>query len=145
MLHQVYLRKGTVIVPTTGRVEDRGPYRDIEPVGVAPVSDAEAIRSALQAAIARGNPPTLRYPRGAYAQPAVVKHAGVKSWGPSRAKHCPLGISRKRTETIKSSVIANIRPAGSRTRSRRSNFRVVRAWIERMIAILQDAARQQSS
>jgi len=89
MRYQVCLRKGTLIVPTTGRVEDRGPYRDIERVVVAPVSDAAAIQTALQAAIARCNPPTPRYPRGAYPQPVVVKHAGVKNWAAFASEAVP--------------------------------------------------------
>jgi hypothetical protein len=148
MLHQIYLRKGTVIVPTTGRVENRGPYRDIEPVAVVPASDAAAIRSALQAAIARGNPPTLRYPRGAYPQPVVVKHAGVKTWGAFAREASPpwniketdgnyqiIGHRKHPTGWIEDPEKTIEFPHGS------SMDQV----IERMIAILQDAAGQQSS
>jgi hypothetical protein len=148
MLHQVYLRKGMVIVPTTGRVENRGPYRDIEPVAVVPASDAEAIRSALRAAIARGNPPTLRYPRGAYPQPVVVKHAGVKSWGAFAREASPpwniketdgnyqiIGHRKHPTGWIEDPEQTIKFPHGS------SSDQV----IERMIAILQDAAAQPSS
>jgi len=34
MHFSLYLRHGTVFVPTTGRVVPGGPYRDMEPVGV---------------------------------------------------------------------------------------------------------------
>jgi len=79
MFFHLYLRKGTVFVPTTGLVH-RGPYRDIEPVAVVPVSSPEAVRQALRDAITRGNPPAPQYPRDSYPQPVVVKYAGVKSW-----------------------------------------------------------------
>jgi hypothetical protein len=144
MLYQIYLRKGTVIVPTTGKV-DRGPYRDIEPVDVAPVSDAAAIRRALQATIARGNPPTPRYSRGSYPQPVVVKYAGVKSWGTfARDALPPWNIKerdglyqivghRKHPDGWVEDLEQKIEfPPGS----------TVDQVIERMIAILQDAARQ---
>jgi hypothetical protein len=48
----LYLRKGTVFVPTQGVVH-KGLHRDIEPVDVVPASDADGIRRALHATIAR--------------------------------------------------------------------------------------------
>jgi hypothetical protein len=75
----LYLRNRKVFVPTMGAVHKRL-YRDIEPVAVADVSDADGIRQALHATVARGNPPTPYYPRGSYPQPVVVKCAGVKTW-----------------------------------------------------------------
>ena len=78
MLCALYLRKGTVFLPTLGKM-DRGPYRDIEPVDVVPVSDTEGLRRALGATIARGNPPIGPYPRP-YPPPVVLKYAGLKSW-----------------------------------------------------------------
>ena len=75
----LYLRNGKVIIPTLGAVHQRL-YRDIEPVAVADVSDAEAHSPSLHATIARGNPPTPYYKQGIYPQPVVVKYAGVKSW-----------------------------------------------------------------
>jgi hypothetical protein len=78
MLCDLYLRKGTVFVPTLGKM-DGGPYRDIEPVDVVPVSDTEGLRQALHATIARGNPSIGPYPRP-YPPPVVLKHAGLRSW-----------------------------------------------------------------
>jgi len=80
MHFSLYLRHGAVFVPTTGRVVPGGPYRDMEPVGVAPVSNPEAVRQAIRAAISRGNPPAPHYPRDNFPQPVVIKYAGVKSW-----------------------------------------------------------------
>ena len=74
----LYLRKGRVFIPTSGLVPG-GPYRDIEPVAVIEVSDADGLRQAFRETIARGNPPPPPYPRP-YPPPVVVKYAGVKSW-----------------------------------------------------------------
>lgn len=79
MDYHVYLRKGTLFVPTTGLVE-KGLLRDVEPVSVFSVSNTEGVRQALHATIARGNPPTPHYSRGSYPQPVVLKCAGVKTW-----------------------------------------------------------------
>jgi hypothetical protein len=105
----LYLRRGKVFVPTFGRVPG-GPYRDIEPVAVVGVSDTEGLRRAFRETIARGNPPIGPYPRP-NPPPVVVKYAGVKSWGRSRAARC-LGVSRKRTESFKSSAVEELRMAG---------------------------------
>ncbi len=43
MLCHLYLRKGKVLIPTFGRVPG-GPYRDIEPVAVVDVSNADGLR-----------------------------------------------------------------------------------------------------
>jgi hypothetical protein len=75
----LYLRKGTLFVPTTGKV-DTALYRDIEPVSVVDVSDTEGMREALRTTVSRGNPATPHFSRGHYPRPVVLKHAGVKTW-----------------------------------------------------------------
>jgi hypothetical protein len=144
MHYHVYLRKGAVIVPTSGKV-DRGPYRDIEPVDLAPVSDAAAIRRALQAAIARGNPPTPRYPSGSYPQPVVVKYAGVKSWG-AFARDASPPWSIKERDGLYQIIGKRKHPDGwVDDPKQKIDFppgSTVDEVIDRMIAILQDAARQ---
>jgi len=143
MHFSLYLRQGTVFVPTTGLV-DRGPYREIEPVAVAPVANPSAVGRAIRAAISRGNPPAPRYPPGGHPQPVVVKYAGVKSWSAFARGTLTWGIN----ETDgKYQIIGYTRhpdgwrqdheqkidlPAGS----------TVDDAINRMIAILQDAARK---
>ena len=67
----LYLRKGKVFIPTFGRVPG-GPYRDIEPVAVVDVSNADDLRRAFRETIARGNPPIGPYPRP-NPPPVVVK------------------------------------------------------------------------
>jgi hypothetical protein len=74
----VYLKDNVVFVPTTGAL-DKGVYREIEPVAVVPLSNTEGVRRALQATIARGNPPA-RYSAGNFPPPVLLKYAGVKPW-----------------------------------------------------------------
>jgi hypothetical protein len=75
----LYLRSGTVYIPTMGKM-DEGFYRAVEPVAVVFASDIDGIRAALQAAIVRGNPavPILR--RSEIPPPLLPKYARVKSW-----------------------------------------------------------------
>jgi hypothetical protein len=139
----LYLRKGKVIIPTSGAVHQRL-HRDIEPVAVADVSDAEGIRQAIHATIARGNPPTPYYKPGIHPQPVVVKYAGVRSWsafarGTSTwdinkrgANYRIVGRSLGRDGWIEDPNKTIDFPPGTS----------VDTVIDRMIAILQDATRR---
>lgn len=75
----VYLRKGTVYLPTMGEVE-KGFYRGVEPVALVSVTNTESLRQALLATIARGNPTVPRLRRSEYPPPVLLKYAGVKTW-----------------------------------------------------------------
>jgi len=75
----VYLRKGTVYVPTMGKM-DKGFYRGVEPVAVLSASNTEGVREALQAAIARGNPTVPMLRRREWPPPILLKYASVKYW-----------------------------------------------------------------
>jgi hypothetical protein len=59
---------------------DKGFYRGVEPVAVVSVSNTEAVRQALAATIARGNPDVPMLRRREWPQPVVLKYAGVTSW-----------------------------------------------------------------
>jgi len=143
MHFNLYLRRGTIFIPTTGLVHN-GPYREIEPVAAAPLSNPDAVRGALRAAIARGNPPAPRYPRGGHPQPVVVKYAGVNSWSAfargtltwsideSDGKYQIIGYSRHPDGWREDPEQKIDLPAGS----------TVDDAIDRMIAILQDSARE---
>ena len=140
----LYLRKGTVYLPTMGKMGE-GFYRGVEPVAVVAVSNTDGVRQALQATITRGNPivPMLR--RSEWQPPVLLKYAGVKSWSAFER-----GMS---FWTIKDDG-TSFRIAGQRKQPNRM-------WnddpeqmvpfppgstedqvIDRMIAILQGAARQ---
>jgi hypothetical protein len=143
MHFSLYLRQGTVFVPTTGLV-DRGPYREMEPVAVAPVSNPEAVRQAIRAAISRGNPPAPRYPPGGHPQPIVVRYAGVKSWSTFVRGTLTWGINERDGEY---QIIGYSRdPDGWREDPEQKVVLPVGSTldtvIERMIAILQEAAQK---
>jgi hypothetical protein len=79
MLWQLYLRNGTVYVPTVAQTE-AGYYMDIEPVEAVSATDTGALEHAIKEAMSKGNPivPTPR--RATFPKPVVLKHANVKSW-----------------------------------------------------------------
>jgi hypothetical protein len=79
MYHHLYLRNGTVFLPTLGMM-GKGFYRDIEPVAVTPVTNTEGLRKALEQMISRGNPHVPILGRRKWPPPVVLKYAGVKSW-----------------------------------------------------------------
>jgi hypothetical protein len=143
MRWRTYLRGDRVFIPAVG-VVDKGLYRDIEPVAVLAPSDTEGLQKEFTRVAARGNPPVPPYPPDAYPQPVVVKYAGVKSWGAFARGASPWNIKEKDgihqivghwkgpsgwvedpEQTIKF-------PAGT----------TLDQVIDRMIAILQEAARQ---
>ena len=81
MLHTCYLREGVVYVPTVATREREPVYTNIEPVAVVPVVNTDAVRRALLDSIATKNiviptpdPKALRKP------PIILKYAGVRSW-----------------------------------------------------------------
>jgi hypothetical protein len=143
MFFHLYLRRGIVFVPTMGLVPG-GPYRDIEPVAVAPLSNPRAVRQALRDAISRGNPPAPRYPPGGHPQPVVVKYAGVKSWAAFARGTLPLGIDE--TDGKYQIVGYSRYPDGWREdpdqKVELAAGSTLDDAIDRMIAILQDAARK---
>ena len=74
----IYLRKGAVYIPTMGKM-GKGFYRGVEPVAVISTSNTEALRQALAATIARGNPDVPTLLRREWPPPVLLKYAGVKS------------------------------------------------------------------
>jgi hypothetical protein len=81
MLFTCNLRDGVVYVPTMGRRKSEPIYTTIEPVSVVSLSSPEDVRRALLETIARRNvvipdpdPNALRAPS------LILKYAGVRSW-----------------------------------------------------------------
>lgn len=73
------LRKGTVYLPTMGKM-DKGFYRGVEPVAAVSASNTATLRQALAETIARGNPDVPMLRRSEWPPPVVLKYAGVTSW-----------------------------------------------------------------
>jgi hypothetical protein len=79
MLYKLYLKKGTVYIPTTVN-QARAVYMDVEPVTVVPVTDREALRRAMRDTIPKKNcfvPPSVEDARK---PPVLLKYTGDKSW-----------------------------------------------------------------
>jgi hypothetical protein len=141
---EIYLRSGTVYVPTMGKM-DQGFYRGIEPVAVVAVSNTGALGQALQAAIARGNPDVPMLKRRDWPPPVTLKYAGVRSWS-AFERGMQLWSLDKKNSVFKITPYAKSPnrmwvPIAEQTIS----FPVAtpaNEVIDRMIAILLDAARE---
>jgi hypothetical protein len=143
MRWRTYLRRGQVFIPAVA-VVDKGLYRDVEPVAVLSVSDTEGLRQEFARAIARGNPPTHPYPPGAHPQPVVVKYAGVKSWG-SFAQGASTWVVDERNGLYQ--IVGHRREPNNWVPDPKQTIAfpaetTIDQVIDRMIAILQNAARE---
>jgi hypothetical protein len=139
----LYLRKGILLVPTTGRVEGEIILRDIEPVEVVPISNTEAVRQALRATIARGNPAIPNFPPGKHPPPVVLKYAGVKTWSAFARDARSWTIGEKYGTYYISGYRKHAKGYGVEDPEQTIEFpagTAVEDVIDRMIAILQDAA-----
>lgn len=79
MLLHGYLRNGIVYVPTVAKLTT-GAYLDIDPVAVESVANAISLRRAFLEANARSNPVINPPPKGKWPAPVLLKYAKVKSW-----------------------------------------------------------------
>lgn len=140
-----YLRQATVYIPTLGMM-DKGLYRDIEPVAVAPLSNPDAVRQAFAKAFARGNP-QVPIPKHPDTSPSVLlKYAGVKNWR-AFARDAATWSIDERDGIYKILGYAKDPPRGwTHDRSQDENFPAgtsASEVIDRMIAILQKAAARE--
>jgi hypothetical protein len=138
-----YLREGKVYIPTLGKM-DQGFYRVIEPVTVVDVSDTDALHAAFSETIARGNPKVPRLFRST-TPPIVPKYAGVRSWKAFARDASTWGIN-EREGIFRIQGYRKDRPGGWVEDN--ENVAIFPPGtsagevIERMIAILQEAARR---
>lgn len=144
MNYHISLRNGVVYMPTMGKM-GKGFYRGVEPVAVVPASNTDALHHALEATIARGNPAVSQPQRRQdWPPPVVLKYAGVKSWS---AFERGLQVWDINESDGIFQIAGNIRsPHGwVEDPDQTVNFRPgtpVDTVIDRMIAILQDAAQK---
>ena len=144
MLSHFYLRNGTVYIPTVVRLET-GAYQDIDPVAVVAVVNSEGLQHALSDAINRKNMVVPPPQKDNWPPPVLLKYAGVKTWSAFMR-----GASVWSIEKIEE----NYQITGYRTHpkgywapdlaqkidfSPESSLDTV---VDRMIAILQEAARK---
>jgi hypothetical protein len=145
MLYNSYLRDGIVYVPTVGK--RGGVYNDIEPVAVVPVANTEGLRRAFLDATARKNI-DLPLIKGKWPPPVLLKYAGVKTW--SAFARGTLTWNIDETDGSYRIVGHRAHPDGYWVRDPDQTVSfspgtVVDKVVDRMIAILQDAARRPQS
>lgn len=140
MLYNCYLRKGIVYVPTIAR--RGGTYTDIEPVAVVRVGDALGLRRAFSDVVGRGNM-VVPLIKGKWPAPVVLNHAGVKSWAAFAREASTWNITEK--QGVYQINGYRMHPKGYWVEDPEQTTKfpprtTLDAVIERMIAILQDAA-----
>jgi hypothetical protein len=147
MYFHVYLRQGTVYVPTVARTE-AGFYMNVEPVAVVSVSNTDGIRSAFRGLITRGNTVIPTPKRNEYPPSLLPKYAGVETdrafihgtahWAidEKEGDYQIIGYRVHRDGYwVQDAAQKILLPTGSTAEN----------VVEQMIAILEDAARRQSS
>jgi hypothetical protein len=145
MLFHAYLKDGIVYVPTVVRLQIGGAYWDVEPVGVEPVANTEGLRQAFSDAIARENVFVPNPPKNNWPRPILLKYSGARTWS-AFARNASLWSIDEEDGVY--SITAYKEHADGywvRDKNRKTEFPTgtsVGAVIERMIAILQDAARR---
>lgn len=140
----IYLRKGTIYLPTMGIVE-KGFYRGVEPVTVVSVTNTETLRQALLATIARGNPTVPRLRRSEYPPPVLLKYAKVKTWSAFDSDTSLWTISEEGGRFV--IIPYKKRPTGESVQDQNGKIEFplgssADMVIERMIALLQGAAQK---
>ena len=79
MLWNIYLRSGSVFIPTVAKTVD-GFYMDVDPVEVISADDKTGVVTAIKGVVDKGNPLIPTPTRSAFPKPAVLKYAKVKTW-----------------------------------------------------------------
>ena len=145
MLFHSYLRNGVVYVPTVVKLQT-GADVDVEPVAVTSVADTDGLRRAFSDAIARKNAIVPPPPKDKWPPPVLLKYAGVKRWSAFAHNasiwsirmdgYYQIGGHRDHPDGywVPDPEQKIDFPPGSK----------IEVVIDRMIAILQDAAQQQA-
>jgi hypothetical protein len=144
MLYKLYLKKGTVYIPTTVN-QARAVYMDIEPVTVVPVTDREALRQAMRDTIPKENrfvPPSVEDARK---PPVLLKYTGDKSWPAFMRGTSPWSIYEKDGKYQIEGYHVHRKGYWERDRDQTIEFPAGSSLdnvIGRMVAILQDTSRR---
>ncbi len=142
MLYNSFLKNGIVYVPTVVKLQ-AGAYVDVEPVAVVPVANTDALRRAFLDAISKGNAIVPNPPKDKWPPPVLLKYTGAKTWSAFARGALHWHILDKHGEyQIAGHLVHDghwkedpeqktIFPTGTKAQD----------VIDRMIAILQEAAR----
>ena len=79
MLYNCFLKNGVVYIPTVAKLKT-GAYTDMEPVAVLPVANTEGLHRAFLDTIARKNMIVPNPPKDDWPPPVLLKYAGAKTW-----------------------------------------------------------------
>jgi hypothetical protein len=144
MLHRCVLRKDLVYLPT---VVNQGIalYMDVEPVTVVSVTDTEGLRRVLRDTIPKENPFVAPSIEDARRRPILLKYTGDKSWPALMRKACDWSI--KRTDGTYEIAGHHFHEKGYWEEDPEQTIEfppetTVDDVVERMIAILQNAAKE---
>jgi hypothetical protein len=146
MLLHCYLRNGVIYVPTVVRLTT-GAYMNVEPIAVVPAASTEDLRRAFSDTITRGNKVVPNPPKDEWPPSVLAKYAGVKTW--TAFARNTSGWNIEETEGRYQIVGYRNHPDGYWVPDSEKKIDFppgsrAAVVIDRMIAILQDAARQQA-
>jgi hypothetical protein len=145
MTFNAYLRNGIVYVPTVVQLLKGGAYMDVEPVAVEPIANSEGLRRAFSETIARKNVFVPNPPKNKWPQPILLKYSGAKT-GSAFARDASMW-SIDEENGVFAIIAYREHPDGywAPDKNRKTEFSpgtAVGVVINRMIAILQEAARK---
>ena len=144
MRFHTYLRGGIVYVPTVGLQEGGPVYVEIEPVAVIPAANSEALRHALLEASEK-KVVLVPVPKGKWPPPVLLKYAGVKTWSAFARSASTWNASEKDGLYKIVGYRKHAKGYWVEDNAQRIQFptgTVIDAVVDRMIAILQDAAHR---
>jgi hypothetical protein len=144
MLFHAYLRNALVYVPTVVKLQT-GAYMDVDPVAVVPVTNTDGLRHALLDAIARKNAIVPPPPKDDWPPPVLLNYAGVKAWSAFARGASQWSIKEKDGTYQIVGYRTHRNGYWEQDPDQMTNFppsATVNDVIERMIAILQDAAQK---
>ncbi len=144
MLFSCALKDGVVYLPTVAKTE-AGFYMDGEPVAVVPVANTNGLRRALRDVMGRGNAIIPTPKRNAFPPAVLPKYAGVKTWSQFMRSASEWSIKEKNGKYQIVGHRAHRDGYWVEDPDQKTDFppgTTRDEVIERMIAILQDAARK---
>ena len=145
MLYNCFLKQGTVYVPTVVKMQT-GVYSDVEPVAVVSAADTQGLRRAFLEAISRGNCIVANPPKDNWPPPVLLKYSGAKTWSAFARGASQWSIIQDGDSSYHI-VGYRTHPDGywERDMEQKVDFQAgakVENVVDRMIAILQEAARR---
>jgi hypothetical protein len=144
MLFHAYLKKAVAYVPTVVKLQT-GAYMDVDPVAVVPVANTDGLRRALLDAIGRKNAIVPPPPKDNWPPPILLKYAGVKSWSAFARGAAVWSIEETDGNFFVAGYQTHHKGYWEEDPHQKTGFApgsTLHEVVERVIAILQDAAQK---